>query len=776
MKMRFPGFASVRGRLFAATLLSSLVALLVAGGGLFLFDLHTHRTASVADLAVEAKIVGNGTSAALQFDDAAVAARNLGFLAARSNIRGAAIYDARGKVFATYVREGVAARWPAIGPRPEGATVSWDRVELLHRIRAGGEAIGTVYLEADLEMGKRIGSYAAIALAVTVIALAVALATAALLQAGITRPITQISDLAHQVVERRDYGVRATRTTSDELGRLVDAFNEMLSEIQARTAALESSRDEIARLNAGLEQRVRERTAQLEESNARLKNADLEKSRFLSTMSHEIRTPMNGVLGMLELLTLKDLDPEHKATVAIVRESGRSLLRIIDDILDFSKIEAGKLEVRPEAASVARIVAAVAGIYSGNASSKGLTLRAHVDERISPAVRVDPVRLQQILNNLVSNAIKFTARGFVELRAELVARRDQVDVVRFDVVDTGIGMSREVQARLFEPFSQAGGDVSRALGGTGLGLSIARRLAVLLGGSLHVASESGKGSTMSLELPMPVADPASVPESEAAAGELARSITTRRAAPAVEEAEREGSLVLVVDDHPVNRLLLMQQVTVLGYAAEAAANGREALAKWSSGRFRLVITDCNMPEMDGYSLAGAIRESERDGGVARTAIIACTANALQGEAEKCLAAGMDDYIAKPVDLTRLLARLDTWLPLPQGALPVDASVLAESAVRGAEMRREAFARFQESNEADVGSLLGAIERRDTRQVTQAAHRIRGASRSLGAKPLAEVCQRIEVAARSKDWTAIIANRDALVREVGRLNAFLKAER
>jgi len=771
-------FRSVRRKLFAATLLSSMVALLVAGGSLFVFDLYTHRDSAVADLAVEAEILASASSAALQFDDPVGAQGTLAFLEARPAIRSAAIYDARGQVFASYVRGGAIAGWPAaVSPAIAATEVGWDGVQVRRRVASGRETLGAVYLDAGLDTGKRVASYAGITLVVVAVGLAVALALAALLQSGITRPIGQIADLAHQVVANRDYGLRATRTTADELGTLVDAFNEMLSEIQARTAALESSRDEVARLNADLERRVRERTNQLEESNERLRAADVEKSRFLSMMSHEIRTPMNGVLGMLELLALKELGAEQRATVAIVRESARSLVRIIDDVLDFSKIEAGKLEMRPEPSSVERILASVAAVYSGNASSKGLTLRSRVDERISPAVHVDPLRLRQVLNNLVSNAIKFTARGHVEIAADLVERRGGVDMVRFTVADTGIGIPRELQARLFEPFSQAGGEVARSFGGTGLGLSIARRLARLMGGSLDLASEAGRGTTLSLVLPLAAADPAAVAigaiDTDTAA--LRQLLAERRAAPPAEQAEREGSLVLVVDDHPVNRLLLIEQVTMLGYAAESAVDGHEALEKWRSGRFRLVITDCNMPGMDGYELTAAIREAERAAPAVRTAIIACTANALQGEAEKCLAGGMDDYIAKPVELAALLVKLDAWLPLPGGTPPVDAAALIASSVRTASLRAEAFARFREANDTDVDALLAAIEARDIAGVTQAAHRIKGASRSLGARPLAEVCQRMEVAARSRDWTAIIANRDAFRREVGRLNAYLATE-
>ena len=655
---------SVRQKLLFGAFVTSIAALLVATTSLFIYDMHTYRQTASMDLAIQAELLGHSSEAALQFDDRVVASQNLSFLQARPTIRRAAIYDAQGAVFASYSRPDLRGLGLPVR-EAESLSVVGDRLQLFRPIRLGNASLGTVYLEADLEMGKRAASYAAIAFAVILCALAIAALISTRLQAVITHPIIQISEVAHQVVAKRDYAVRATRTTDDEIGTLVDAFNEMLSEIQKRTAAMEASSAEVFELNRDLERRVHERTLELQESNRQLSNASLAKSSFLSTMSHEIRTPMNGVLGMLELLSLTSLDPHQRSTLEIVRESGRSLLRIIDDILDFSKIEAGKLEVRPETSSIHKLVASVVGIYSGNASAKALTLSAHVDSRISPSVMVDPLRLQQVLNNLVSNAIKFTSNGTVEIRAELLHRRDDEDVVLFSVADTGIGIPPEVQQRLFRPYEQGNAGIAQGFGGTGLGLSIAQRLAKLMGGSIGIDSVVGKGTTMKLIMSMPIAPAESAEVAREALHNEASSATDgRRAAPSVEEAEREGSLALVVDDHPINRLLLLRQMNVLGYAAESANDGRAAFEKWESGRFRLLITDCNMPEMNGYDLARRVRERERKTGAPRAVIIACTANALRGEVDNCLAAGMDDYLAKPVEITALRARLDKWMPLP----------------------------------------------------------------------------------------------------------------
>jgi two-component system sensor histidine kinase EvgS len=511
------------------------------------------------------------------------------------------------------------------------------------------------------------------------------------------------------------------------------------------------------------------------------------KSTFLATMSHEIRTPLNGVLGTLELLALTELDAEQRASLGIVHKSAESLNRIIDDILEFSKIEAGRLEIRPEITSIAGVVAAVRDTFSGNASAKGLLLEMTVDPRISPAVRVDALRLQQVLNNFVSNALKFTAVGRISIAADLVERKDGVDHVRFVVSDTGVGIAPEDRARLFQPFSQPGRHTALRPGGTGLGLTICRRLADMMGGSIDLRSVPDVGTKISLTLPLPIADAAALPA--AAPATVAAPGPRRRRAPTVPEAEAARTLVLVADDHPINRLLLRRQLNVLGYAAETAEEGAAALRLWQSGRYALVIADCNMPVLDGYELARRIREAEAARGAPRTPIIACTANALSGEAATCLAAGMDDYLSKPVQLAEVAGKLARWLPLPEPAGPseppgqgadapapaaVDAAVLAELSGGDAAQMRNILQDFRRLSHEDAEQLAQAFEHSDLRGIGRLAHRIKGVSEMIGASNLGSVCARLERASRAQDWPRIRDDMAVFRREMGEFDAYVDA--
>jgi signal transduction histidine kinase/CheY-like chemotaxis protein len=501
----------------------------------------------------------------------------------------------------------------------------------------------------------------------------------------------------------------------------------------------------------------------------RAKAAEQAKGTFLATMSHEIRTPLNGVTGMLELLSLTRLDAEQRSILATVRQSGDSLMRIIDDILDLSKIEAGRLELRPEPVSVPALVRTVCDVYSGNASMKGLVLEAIVDERVHGAHVIDSLRVQQVLNNLVSNAIKFTSVGSVKVRVERVEAGSDEDTLRFDVTDTGEGLCAEEQARLFRPYAQSG--AARA-GSSGLGLSICLRLANLMGGTLEMQSAKGRGTTMLLTLrarrtPL---------EPNASAPAHAPLEAARPALPA-DAASIATGLVLVVDDHPINRMLLAKQLASLGHASLVAENGAEALELWSRGGIAVVVTDCDMPVMDGYELTKRLREAEAAGGLTRTPVIAWTANALEGESEKCLQGGMDDFLVKPTRRDELAAKLARWLAQSSAqAEAVDIAQLRELTGGDAAMERTVLAEFLRSSRDDAAELHAALASRDIARATRIAHRLKGAAASVGAHGLRRTCDEIESAGRAAEVAAASQAMPALDAELDRIHAQVGPDR
>lgn len=485
--------------------------------------------------------------------------------------------------------------------------------------------------------------------------------------------------------------------------------------------------------------------------------ANQAKDSFLTTMSHEVRTPLTGMLGMLEVLSLTSLDRDQHKTLHTAWDSARSLLRIVNDILDWSKIQEGKLALSPQSTSIPQLLQEVVNTYSHVASAKNLVLWQHSDSRLSEAYIVDPLRLSQVLNNFVSNAIKFTPRGEIEIRAEYLESLESGERIRFSVKDTGVGIPVEIQESVFKRYQQASADTARQYGGTGLGLAICLRLAQLLDGQIELSSELGKGSTFSITVILPIS---------AAPGVMIPTLF-----PMVEQRKVEPlfegmapPLVLAVDDHPTNRDLLARQIELLGLRAETADDGNVALSKWREGRFALVITDCHMPEMDGYALTRAIRQIEKEKNLVHTPIIAWTANALPGEVEHCHAAGMDELLVKPTDLTLLKKTLANWLSLSDtdtrsksllpadaddgnSAGPVDYAILSQVVPDGQEQIK-VLHDFGSHIQADMAKLTGMLANSDLVNAARSAHRMKGSCSMVGAIRMADICAAIEQAAQN----------------------------
>ena len=478
--------------------------------------------------------------------------------------------------------------------------------------------------------------------------------------------------------------------------------------------------------------------------------ANRAKSAFLAAMSHEIRTPMNGVLGMIEVLERTPPGPAQARCVAVMRESAGALLRIIDDLLDFSKIEAGRMELEALPFSLRGLVEGAVDTLAVEAKRKGLLLFADPLGPPSPAapdmLAGDPVRVRQILFNLVGNAIKFTDIGFVRLRAS-VSRDGEAVAVTLMVEDSGVGMTGEQLGKLFQPFVQADTSTTRRFGGTGLGLSIVRRLAQLMGGDVSVESTPGRGSRFTVTLRLAAAEHQEAP---------VPAPMTVLAAPAEGEA---APRLLVVDDHPVNREVLARQLELLGCAADMAEDGAQALALWRTGRHRVALVDLHMPVMDGLDLSRAIRREEAaTPGLPRTALIAVTANALKGEDERCYAAGMDAFLPKPLALEALARTLGRFLPQQaapgaEAVAPVETAALFDPETLrqlfGADpVRLSGLLRsFREGLQRDSEAVAVALSVGDLAAAAAAAHRLKGAARMAGARPLADLLAQVEAAAR-----------------------------
>lgn len=499
-------------------------------------------------------------------------------------------------------------------------------------------------------------------------------------------------------------------------------------------------------------------------------SANAAKDVFLSTMSHEIRTPLNGLLGMLELLSYSTLNTEQQDMLTTATESGKNLVRIINDLLDHSKIEAGKLQIIDEVVSLPELINRLQLSYYALASSKNLILKKSLDPDIAPFHVLDSLRLTQILGNLLSNAIKFTETGYVEIQVQRMQRYEGSEKLAFSVIDTGIGISEEAQKRLFQPFEQASANTTRLYGGTGLGLSISRKLAEMMGGKLELSSEYKAGSKFTLIIDFSIA--------ETAAASLKNETNTP-----IDQKIRSGLKLLIVDDHPVNRKLLSRQLAKLNIEVDTAENGEQALQKYQEHAYDLVITDCNMPEMDGYELVRQIRKIEKARQLKRIPIIAWTANAMADARENVIKAGMDDILVKPSELPLVKAKILQWTTdirseISAKAVPertIDLKLFDLSQVTNTPAEQyEVLQDYYRHTSEDLAVARKACRQRLPQELKRSAHRIKGASRLIGSEAIACLSEKLEVISEQENWNLASEYIAQVEAELSRLQQFVQA--
>jgi len=665
---------SIQYKLSAIILLTSAIVLLLASSAFVTNEMIIFRRSMVADLYTLGDVVGLNSAGGLIFGDNVTVEENIRALQAKSNIIFAIVFSKEGNVFATYLSENASdadmlpyqhvnayhalySQEKITDDVPIGYFFRENHVAVFRPIIYEDERLGTIYIRSDLnELNKRLFWAGTIVLAVILISLLLAFILSSRLQKVITRPVYSLLDTMRSVSKQKRYSFRAEKTSNDELGSLIDEFNNMLSQIEMRDL-------ELAQYRNHLEEKVENRTAELQKAKIEAENANRAKSTFLANMSHELRTPLNGILGYSQILTKDEsLKNKQKEAVTVIKRSGDYLLTLINDILDISKIEAGRIELHISDFNFPAFLQNVSELFEMRARQKGIAFVYEPLTDIPDGVRGDEKRLRQILINLLSNAVKFTEKGGVALKVGYHG-----DKMRFQIEDTGIGIAQEELETIFIPFQQLS-DLNHKAEGTGLGLSITKTLVNMMEGELHVESTLGKGSLFWVEVDLP-----------AVTGTFITPIENKEQV--ITGFEGLPRVVLVVDDKWENRTMLKNLLMPLGFEVREADNGRAAVTQSQSVKPDIILMDLVMPVMDGFQAARHFAKSVE---FAQVPIIAMSSSELEERDHFKLPSGFTHFMLKPINSEQLFRLLEELLALTwtYGKAGEPSSAFEESHLQG----------------------------------------------------------------------------------------------